>query len=1639
MAAAPSDLNYYVAGVKAWFPDSESVWVSATLNSKTVDPDADSLRLVFTRDAEDVFSPKAGTPSGGGDQLIFSCKLSQLRSPGWAQSLPPLRNAAIQEGVDDLTLLSHLNEPGILHNIRVRFVDLGQIYTYSGIVLIAMNPFKSLPLYTEEVMRAYSQPHPSRTLPPHLFAIASEAYSDLKRSGRNQTIVCSGESGAGKTQSAKYLMRYFAAAESASGADDDSSTGGHSRANSVANAAEMEHYQSDDQEQGSSVEQAVLATNPITEAFGNAKTTRNDNSSRFGKYTEILLAVPRGHQDPRRGGPSEWAPPSRLQIVGARLRTYLLERSRVVTQLPTERSYHIFYQLCAGCPPSERRELGLGSWDQYEYLRQGGEGTIQGVDDVAEFRITQEALSEVGISISKQWQLFRVCAAVLHMGNIKIEGADKSDAALREDDPALVQTCQLLGVDKAAFRRWLIKRQLKLGADTVEKPLTGPQALVARDSVAKVVYSGVFEWIVGVVNAALGGKADAQSSSGPNGFTCQDMFIGVLDIYGFEYFRKNSFEQFCINFANEKLQQDFNLHVFKLQQQEYLAEGLKWTTIDFNDNQPCIDLIEGRMGILDILDEESRLASSDDLKFAQRLYDQFAPQPSGPKSKDPAAAAPPQNSFFEKPRFGKTTFTVKHYAVAVAYDVDGFLEKNRDTVRDEQKQILLDSKFDLFKEILSKSMAGDSQAAQPPAEAEKPGRVAGRFPPAETGGLSRSKTMGRGGTASGRQKTLGSIFKASLGELMKTIRSTEVHYIRCIKPNQTKTPFGFEPAMTMSQLRACGVLETIRISSAGYPSRLDYATFVERYFILIRSKFWNWEDPKEFTFNLVKAHVTDVDKYGLGKTKVFFRTGIQADLEKRRTERYNGVATLFKKSFDRHMIRKRRWQAAVCIQKWFRGYLARKLAKRLRAERLIRLRIIAEYWRGYVRLQQIRKIQKAWRQRLARRNNVSLKIRTMVRAIKTAKKWAAPAKRRIKLIVYTQACVRRFLAKKLLKKLKLEARSISTFKEKANQLERKVFELSQKVKERDDNLAIMTAQNAQYEITIRALQEHTDRLKLRVTDFSESTVSKGQLQQKEKLLEEKIEELKISEDARKHALQTNGDLQRTIRELTETLRQRDAEVLDLKNVIAKASDTESSKDSRIRELEAEVARLNFEGARRGLGRTSSNKSTLSASMQNTGSRRRSVSRGSRNERSRSQARPPGPILEHSFSIIAAGASIEERDFEEPMDPNMEQARSILDDDVLKDIIIRTLIVDLSVPDGAQSRSEIMYPAQLMGTFLDNFIHVGLVSRAERTVKEGVRAIETSVKRADDKKFVFWMANSFELWSIVDHIKALEVSKSDSVEATLAKLEGTSNAAYQGFLAVVQNWLASLRKKLDSLAVDALIDYEEVPTAVAFRAQPQTRSWWGFGSQTSVKPRTIRDLEAFLNQIATLLKIFYVEPVLAEQILCELVRIVSYRAFNELLTRKSFANFRRCAQLRFNVTKLSEWTKQRAREADRYIEPLQEAIEILQLPKRSARDVDTILDVGRHLSVHQIRQLLSLYTSTDFEDPVSPEVFKALSIRRPDSDKFGNAQFFLPISLPILEVINVSARSFDALDPWIPDVLLGSELDNKLLEVDNLLG
>uniref|UniRef100_A0A3Q3JGP6 Myosin motor domain-containing protein n=1 Tax=Monopterus albus TaxID=43700 RepID=A0A3Q3JGP6_MONAL len=594
---------------RVWIPDPEEVWKAAEI-------------IRDYKEGEAVLHLKLE------DETPLEYPIGPKSNP-----LPFLRNPDILVGENDLTALSYLHEPAVLHNLRVRFLESNHIYTYCGIVLVAINPYEQLQIYGEEVINAYSGQNMG-DMDPHIFAVAEEAYKQMARDERNQSIIVSGESGAGKTVSAKYAMRYFA------------TVGGSSN--------------------DSNVEEKVMASSPIMEAIGNAKTTRNDNSSRFGKY--IQIGFNRGYH-----------------IIGASMRTYLLEKSRVVFQAEDERNYHIFYQLCASASLPEFRDLGLSSAEDFTYTSLGENIFIESVNDAEDFIKTIEAFTLLGIKESSQSNIFKIIASILHLGNIEIcPERDGESCHIPRGDLHLKHFCRLLGVEPKQLEHWLCNRKLAIATETYVKKMSSKQATNARDALAKHIYAHMFDWIVQNINVALHTTSKQHS------------FIGVLDIYGFETFEANSFEQFCINYANEKLQQQFNSHVFKLEQEEYMKEQIPWTMIDFYDNQPCIDLIETRLGILDLLDEECKVPKGTDQNWAQKLYKQHA-----------------SSAHFQKPRMSNISFIILHFADKVEYQCEGFLEKNRDTVYEEQINILKASQFQLVADLfLEKDELGPSKASK---------------------------------------------------------------------------------------------------------------------------------------------------------------------------------------------------------------------------------------------------------------------------------------------------------------------------------------------------------------------------------------------------------------------------------------------------------------------------------------------------------------------------------------------------------------------------------------------------------------------------------------------------------------------------------------------------------------------------------------------------------------------------------------------------------------------------------------------------------------------------------------------------------------------------------------------------------------
>ncbi|KAJ1180712.1 hypothetical protein NDU88_005929 [Pleurodeles waltl] len=792
-----SDLVTYFYN-KVWIPDPDEVWKSAEI-LKDYRIGANDLLLCL----ED------------GTAIDYSVEDA-------TRDLPPLRNPDILVGENDLTALSYLHEPAVLHNLKVRFVESKLIYTYSGIILVAINPYKELPIYGDAIIHAYSGQNMG-DMDPHIFAVAEEAYKQMARNNKNQSIIVSGESGAGKTVSARYAMRYFATV---------------SKSSSKAN-----------------VEDKVLATNPITEAIGNAKTTRNDNSSRFGKYMEISFD-------------------KRYQIIGANMRTYLLEKSRVVFQSENERNYHIFYQLCACASLQEFKNLHLVSANEFNYTKLGGNITIEGVDDKADMKETQKTFKLLGLKEDFQMDVFKVLAAILHLGNVNIKKVGDDRSSVNRSDKHLKLFCELLNLETDKVAQWLCNRKIVTTSETVIKPMTLLQAVNTRDALAKHIYAHLFDFIVGRINRAL-------QFSGK-----QHTFIGVLDIYGFETFEVNSFEQFCINYANEKLQQQFNMHVFKLEQEEYMKEDIPWTLIDFYDNQPVIDLIEAKMGILQLLDEECLLPQGTDDNWLQKLYNNYIEK----------------NPLFEKPRMSNRAFIIQHFADKVEYKCDGFLEKNRDMLYEVLIDILKNSKFSLFANFFqdnstTPSPFGSSIKVKPARPAIKPANKQFRT-------------------------TVGSKFRNSLSLLMETLNATTPHYVRCIKPNDEKLPFEYDPKRVVQQLRACGVLETIRISAQSYPSRWTYLEFYGRYSILMTQQELSLNDKKQICKNVLQRLIKDSNQYQFGRTKIFFRAGQVAFLEKLRSDKLRNACVTIQKNIRGWVQRKkflRAKRAVIVIQQYFRG------------------------------------------------------------------------------------------------------------------------------------------------------------------------------------------------------------------------------------------------------------------------------------------------------------------------------------------------------------------------------------------------------------------------------------------------------------------------------------------------------------------------------------------------------------------------------------------------------------------------------------------------------------------------------------------------------------------------------------------------
>ncbi|XP_020239116.1 myosin-6 [Cajanus cajan] len=842
-------------------------------------------------------------------------------------------------GVDDMTKLAYLHEPGVLDNLRSRY-DINEIYTYTGNILIAVNPFIKLPhLYDSHMMAQYKGAGFGE-LSPHPFAVADAAYRLMINEGISQSILVSGESGAGKTESTKLLMRYLAY------------MGG--RVNSAA--------------EGRTVEQKVLESNPVLEAFGNAKTVRNNNSSRFGKFVEI--------QFDQKG-----------RISGAAIRTYLLERSRVCQVSDPERNYHCFYMLCAA-PPEDIQKYKLGNPRGFHYLNQSNCFELEGVDELKEYRDTRRAMDVVGISSDEQEAIFRVVAAILHLGNIEFTKGEEIDSSVPKDEKSwlhLHTAAELFMCDAKALEDSLCKRVIVTRDETITKWLDPEAAALSRDALAKIVYTRLFDWLVDKINNSIGQDPDSKS------------LIGVLDIYGFESFKTNSFEQFCINLTNEKLQQHFNQHVFKMEQEEYKKEEIDWSYIEFVDNQDVLDLIEKKPGgIVALLDEACMFPRSTHETFAQKLYQTFK-----------------NHKRFSKPKLSRSDFTICHYAGDVTYQTELFLDKNKDYVVAEHQALLYASKCPF---------------------------VSGLFPPSPEESSKQSKFS-----------SIGSRFKQQLQALLETLSATEPHYIRCVKPNNLLKPAIFENKNVLQQLRCGGVMEAIRISCAGFPTRKTFDEFADRFGLLAPEALDGSSDEVTACKRILEK--VGLKGYQIGKTKVFLRAGQMADLDTRRSEILGKSASIIQRKVRTYLARRSFVLirlSAIQIQAACRAQLARQVYEGLQREASSLM--IQRYFRMHVSRKTYKElyisavsIQTGLRG-MAARSELRFRKQTSAATViqSHCRKYLAQHHftNLKKAAITTQCAWRGKVARQELRKLKMAARETGALQAAKNKLEKQVEDLT---------------------------------------------------------------------------------------------------------------------------------------------------------------------------------------------------------------------------------------------------------------------------------------------------------------------------------------------------------------------------------------------------------------------------------------------------------------------------------------------------------------------------------------------------------------------------------------------------------------------
>ncbi|XP_050457072.1 myosin heavy chain, muscle isoform X11 [Cataglyphis hispanica] len=977
---------------------------------------------------------------GGETKQFRKDQLSQVNPPKF-------------EKAEDMADLTYLNEAAVLHNLKQRYYAK-LIYTYSGLFCVAINPYKRFPVYTQRCAKLYRGKRRNE-VPPHIFAISDGAYVNMLTNSENQSMLITGESGAGKTENTKKVIAYFA----------------------TVGASTKKEKEETDKKKGS-LEDQVVQTNPVLEAFGNAKTVRNDNSSRFGKFIRIHF------------GPSG-------KLAGADIETYLLEKARVISQQSLERSYHIFYQMMSGSVKGLKEMCLLSDNIHDYYFVSQGKTTIPNVDDGEECQLTDQAFDVLGFTQEEKDNIYKITAAVMHMGGMKFKQRGREEQAEADGTEEGERVAKLLGCDCADLYKNLLKPRIKVGNEFVTQGRNKDQVAYSVGAMSKAMFDRLFKWLVKKCNETLDTKQKRQH------------FIGVLDIAGFEIFDYNGFEQLCINFTNEKLQQFFNHHMFVLEQEEYKKEGIDWVFIDFGmDLLACIELIEKPMGILSILEEESMFPKATDKTFEEKLNNNhLGKSPNFLKPKPPKPGQQPAH------------FAIGHYAGNVPYNITGWLEKNKDPLNDTVVDQFKKSNNKLLVEIF----------------ADHPGQSG------DAGGGGGGK--GGRGKKGGGFSTVSSSYREQLNNLMTTLRATQPHFVRCIIPNEMKQPGVIDSHLVMHQLTCNGVLEGIRICRKGFPNRMVYPDFKLRYKILCANAVPEPCEPKKATQIILETINLESDQYRMGHTKVFFRAGVLGQMEELRDERLGKIVS---------------W-----MQAYIRGYLSRKDYKKLQEQRLA-LQVVQRNLRKYLQLRTW-PWWKLW-QKIKPLLNVTRIEDEMAALEEKAKKAQEAFEKEEKLRKELEEQNAKLLTEKtnLLRQLEGEKGSLSDYQEKALKLaaqkadlESQLQDLTERFKEEEDARNNLFQNKKKLEQEVSGLKKDIEDLELNLQKAEQDKATKDhqirnlndeiahQDELINKLNKEKknqgeinqktAEELQAAEDKINHLNKVKLKLEQTLDELEDSL------------------------------------------------------------------------------------------------------------------------------------------------------------------------------------------------------------------------------------------------------------------------------------------------------------------------------------------------------------------------------------------------------------------------------------------------------------------------------------------------------------------------